>query len=92
MKKPLAALVSALLMTLAAHATTITVVPIFEPLSLHGTDGEIKPQQDVPLVIQRAEGTSKRVYVLLRIDTAIEVDYFRHGGILPFVLRQLMAA
>jgi aconitate hydratase len=30
--------------------------------------------------------------VLLRIDTAIEVDYFRHGGILPFVLRQLMAA
>ena len=34
----------------------------------------------------------KRVAVLLRIDTAIEVDYFRHGGILPFVLRQLMAA
>lgn len=40
MKKPLVALVSALLMALAAHATTITVVPIFEPLSLHGTDGD----------------------------------------------------
>lgn len=40
MKKPLAAMVSALLITLAAHATTITVVPIFEPLSLHGTDGD----------------------------------------------------
>ncbi|MBP8308276.1 MAG: aconitate hydratase AcnA [Burkholderiaceae bacterium] len=63
-----------------------------ETFDIEGLDGEIKPQQDVTLVIQRADGTSKRVDVLLRIDTAIEVDYFRHGGILPFVLRQLMAA
>jgi len=63
-----------------------------ESFDIEGLDGEIKPQQDVTLVIKRADGTAQRVAVLLRIDTAIEVDYFRHGGILPFVLRQLMAA
>ena len=47
---------------------------------------------DVVLVIRRKDGTSKEVPVLLRIDTPIEVDYYRHGGILPFVLRQLLAA
>jgi aconitate hydratase len=63
-----------------------------ETFGIEGLDGEIKPQQDVTLVIHRADGTATRAAVLLRIDTAIEVDYFRHGGILPFVLRQLMAA
>jgi aconitate hydratase len=63
-----------------------------ESFDIEGIDGEIKPQQDVTLVINRADGTSKRVSVLLRIDTPIEVDYYRHGGILPFVLRQLIAA
>ena len=38
------------------------------------------------------DGRSRDVSVLLRIDTPIEVDYYRHGGILPFVLRQLLAA
>ncbi len=47
---------------------------------------------DVTLVIRRKDGTSKKVPVLLRIDTPIEVDYYQHGGILPFVLRQLLAA
>jgi aconitate hydratase len=46
----------------------------------------------VTLVIKRANGQSQQVKVLLRIDTPIEVDYYRHGGILPFVLRQLLAA
>jgi aconitate hydratase len=45
----------------------------------------------VSLVINRADGTRKQVPVLLRIDTPIEVDYYLHGGILPFVLRDLMA-
>ena len=63
-----------------------------EQFDIEGLDGELKPQQDVTLVIHRADGSTQRVAVLLRIDTAIEVDYFRHGGILPFVLRQLMAA
>ncbi len=63
-----------------------------ETYDIEGLDGEIKPQQEVTLVIKQADGSTKRAAVLLRIDTAIEVDYFRHGGILPFVLRQLMAA
>jgi aconitate hydratase len=63
-----------------------------ESFDIEGLDGEIRPQQDLTLVIRRADGSAQRVAVLLRIDTAIEVDYFRHGGILPFVLRQLMAA
>lgn len=59
--------------------------------SLLGLDGEIKPQQKVTLVIAHQDGSQQKVEVLLRIDTPIEVDYYRHGGILPFVLRQLLA-
>jgi aconitate hydratase len=53
---------------------------------------ELKPQQDATLVITAGDGTRRRVALTLRIDTAIEVDYYKHGGILPFVLRQLLAA
>ncbi|MBH9552881.1 aconitate hydratase AcnA [Inhella gelatinilytica] len=53
---------------------------------------EIKPQGDAKLVITRADGSKQEVKLTLRIDTAIEVDYYFHGGILPFVLRQLLAA
>ena len=63
-----------------------------ETFDIEGLDGEIKPQQDVTLAIHRANGETTRAQVLLRIDTPIEVDYYRHGGILPFVLRQLLAA
>ncbi|MEG0880846.1 MAG: aconitate hydratase AcnA [Janthinobacterium sp.] len=62
-----------------------------ETFDLKGLEGEIKPQQLATLVIHRADGTSLDVKVLLRIDTPIEVDYYKHGGILPFVLRQLLA-
>ncbi|MBS1187603.1 MAG: acnA [Burkholderiaceae bacterium] len=62
-----------------------------EKYSLTGLDGEIKPQQKVMLVIARQDGSQQKVELLLRIDTPIEVDYYRHGGILPFVLRQLLA-
>ena len=51
----------------------------------------IKPQQDVTLVIHRPKGHIDRIPLLLRIDTPIEVDYYQHGGILPFVLRQLLS-
>jgi aconitate hydratase len=54
--------------------------------------GELKPQMDVKLVVHRADGSHQEVTVRLRIDTPIEVDYYKHGGILPFVLRQLLAA
>ena len=46
---------------------------------------------DITLVIHRGDGTTDTLTVKSRIDTAIEVDYVRHGGILPFVLRQLLA-
>ena len=63
-----------------------------ETFDLKGIEDEIKPQQNVTLVINRANGKKQEVNVLLRIDTPIEVDYYKHGGILPFVLRQLLAA
>ena len=63
-----------------------------ETFDLKGLEGNLRPQQEVTLVIHRANGESREVKVLLRIDTPIEVDYYKHGGILPFVLRQLLAA
>ena len=62
-----------------------------ERFDIEGLEQGIKPQQDVTLVIHRADGQTTRVQVLLRIDTPIEVDYYQHGGILPYVLRQLLA-
>jgi len=53
---------------------------------------DLKPQQEATLVIKRVDGTTHDVKLTLRIDTPIEVDYYKHGGILPFVLRQLLAA
>ncbi|HYP70872.1 MAG TPA: aconitate hydratase, partial [Variovorax sp.] len=71
----------------------------WESLKLKGDEaidvvigGALKPQMDVKLVIHRADGSEQEVTVRLRIDTPIEVDYYQHGGILPFVLRQLLAA
>jgi aconitate hydratase len=55
-------------------------------------NADLRPQQDATLVIHAADGKSRSVSLTLRIDTAIEVDYYRHGGILPYVLRQLLAA
>ena len=52
----------------------------------------LKPQQDATLVIKRKDGTRQEVNLILRIDTPIEVDYFHHGGIMPYVLRELLAA
>jgi aconitate hydratase len=62
-----------------------------EIFSITGLSGAIKPGQTATLEIE-AKGQSKRsVPLKLRIDTPIEIDYYRHGGILPFVLRQLLA-
>jgi aconitate hydratase len=51
---------------------------------------EIRPQQELTLVIRKSDGSEKRITVKSRIDTAIEVDYYKHGGILPYVLRELL--
>src|SRR5271170_1659769 len=61
-----------------------------EIYSLRGLTDAIKPRQKVDLEIKRADGTVEIVPLVLRIDTPIEVDYYQHGGILPYVLRQIV--
>jgi aconitate hydratase len=63
-----------------------------EEFDILGLDGDLQPQQDVTLVIRRKDGGTQKIQLRLRIDTPIEVDYFQHGGILPYVLRDLMQA
>ncbi len=60
-----------------------------ETYDVLGLDDQLKPQQDLTLRITRANGQSENVAVACRIDTPMEIDYYRHGGILPYVLRQL---
>ena len=62
-----------------------------ETFDLIGIEAGIKPLQDLTLLIRRASGALEEVPVTLRIDTPIEVDYYKHGGILPYVLRQLLS-
>ena len=62
-----------------------------ETLDLLGIEDGIEPLEEITLVIHRANGETEKVPITLRIDTPIEVDYYHHGGILPFVLRQLLA-
>ena len=71
----------------------------WETLGLKGDEtvdvvlaADVKPLSDAQLIITSADGSVRDLAVVLRIDTAIEVDYYKHGGILPFVLRQLLAA
>ena len=61
-----------------------------EVFSVTGLSDAIQPGQMLTLEIVRAAGQTENVPVKLRIDTPIEVDYYRHGGILPFVLRELL--
>ncbi len=63
-----------------------------ETFSINGLSDSIEPGQKLPLTIQRADGSSESIDLTLRIDTNIEIDYYRHGGILPFVLRDIVAA
>ena len=60
-----------------------------ELFTLKGLERSIAPRQTLSLLIKYPSGEEKEVPVLLRIDTPIEVDYYRHGGILQYVLRQL---
>ena len=62
-----------------------------ETYDIVGLDANIKPQQDLALKITRKDGSVENVAVKCRIDTPIEIDYYQHGGILPYVLRQLVA-
>ena len=62
-----------------------------EIFSITGLSDAIQPGQEVNLEIKNKDEKTRNVPVRLRIDTPIEIDYYRHGGILPFVLRELMA-
>jgi aconitate hydratase len=61
-----------------------------ESYDLMGVGGELRPRQDVTLVIRRRDGGTRNVTLTLRLDTPIEAEYFRHGGILPYVLREIL--
>jgi len=56
-----------------------------------GLEPKLKPQQDLALRIRRSAGATEEIPVTCRIDTPIEIDYYQHGGILPYVLRQLVS-
>jgi len=62
-----------------------------ETIDILGIESGIKPQQEATLVIHRKDGTTQEAKLRLRVDTPIEVDYYEHGGILHYVLRDLLA-
>jgi aconitate hydratase len=62
-----------------------------ETFDLPGADGALRPRQPMALLIRRASGQEDALLLTLRIDTPVEVEQYRHGGVLPWVLRQLLA-
>jgi len=63
-----------------------------EQVTIRGLQGEIKPRQRMIAEIVAADGGLRRIPLICRIDTLDELDYFKHGGILHYVLRHLVAA
>lgn len=61
-----------------------------ELFSLKGLSNDLRPGQQLELEVERGDGTVETVPLLVRIDTPIEIEYYRHGGILPFVLREIL--
>jgi aconitate hydratase len=63
-----------------------------ETFDLLDVSGALQPRQDVTLVIRRRDGSTQRATLTLRVDTPVEAEYLRHGGILPYVLREILQA
>jgi aconitate hydratase len=63
-----------------------------ETYDVLGLSDQLKPRQDLTLRVARADGRAEDIPVACRIDTPIEIEYYQHGGILPYVLRQLAGA
>jgi aconitate hydratase len=63
-----------------------------ETFDIKGLSGDLKPLSEVPCTITRADGSQTTITLKCRIDTEIEIDYVRHGGVLHYVLRDLAAA
>ena len=70
-----------------ANALNLDGSEIFE---IQGIHEDLKPRQEASLIIGRSDGKTETIPLTVRIDTPIEVDYYKHGGILPYVLRQLL--
>ena len=62
-----------------------------ETYDLQGLDDGLTPQENLTLVINREGQAPQQTFVTARVDTPIEVEYYQHGGILPYVLRGLLA-
>jgi aconitate hydratase len=62
-----------------------------ETFSIEGLSQPPKPQEKLTLVIQRQNGSTEKTTIVSRLDTPVEVEYYLHGGILPYVLRQLLS-
>ena len=73
----------------SAQSLNLTGAETFDIVGLEA--GKIRPMQDVTLNITREDGSLKSAALTLRIDTPIEIEYYKNGGILPYVLRQLVA-
>ncbi|MEO1689575.1 MAG: aconitate hydratase, partial [Pseudomonadota bacterium] len=63
-----------------------------ETVTITGLSGEIAPRSRMPATITRADGSAEAIELLCRIDTEVEIDYVRNGGVLHYVLRNLAAA
>ena len=63
-----------------------------EAVSITGIAAEIRPLMTVPCEISFADGKSRKIALRCRVDTEVEIEYLRHGGVLHYVLRNLAAA
>jgi aconitate hydratase len=74
-----------------SEATTATTLALdgSEGFDLIGLDDHAKPGKGLTLVVHRVDGRTDKVPITLRLDTPAEVDYVRHGGIMPFVLSEI---
>jgi aconitate hydratase len=73
---------------MSAQSLTLDGSEVFDIIHL---EKPLKPRHSLTLLIRRVDGQTEGVPVTLRIDTPIEIEYYRHGGILPYMLRQLIA-
>jgi len=63
-----------------------------ELFDITGVEAGLKPRMDLDCCVTYADGSTKRIKLFCRVDTLDEVEYYRHGGILPYVLRSLVQA
>ena len=74
-----------------ARAPSRTALDGRETLTIRGLAGELRPRQDVTVELQRADSSRASLVVTARLDTPVEINYFKNGGILQTVLRKMLA-